>query len=33
VIDGFFDKPELGPHGEHTSSIIFKCAQPPALKF
>jgi hypothetical protein len=33
VIDGFYDKPELGPHGEHTSSIIFKCAAPKTLKF
>jgi hypothetical protein len=33
VIDGFFDKPELGPHGEHASSIIFKCAEPRTLKF
>src|SRR5262245_27309759 len=33
VIDGFYDKPELGPHGEHTSSIIFKCAAPRTLKF
>lgn len=33
AIDGFYDKPALGPHGEHTSSIIFKCAAPPQLKF
>ena len=33
VIDGFYDKAELGAHGEHTSSIIFKCAAPPTLKF
>ena len=33
VIDGFYDKPELGPHGEHTSSIIFECATPRTLKF
>jgi hypothetical protein len=33
VIDGFYDRPELGPHGEHTSSIIFKCAAPRTLKF
>ena len=33
VIDGFYDKPELGPHGEHTSSIIFKCAPARTLKF
>ena len=33
VIDGFYDKPDLGPHGEHTSSIIFKCAAPKTLKF
>ena len=33
VIDGFYDRPELGPHGEHTSSIIFKCAPPRTLKF
>jgi len=30
VIDGFFDKSALGPNGEHSSSIIFRCAtQPP----
>lgn len=33
VIDGFYDRSELGPHGEHTSSIIFKCAAPRTLKF
>ena len=33
VIDGFYDKPELGQHGEHTSSIIFKCAPARTLKF
>jgi hypothetical protein len=33
VIDGFYDKPELGRQGEHTSSIIFKCAAPRTLHF
>jgi hypothetical protein len=26
VIDGFYDKAELGPSGQHTSSIFFRCA-------
>lgn len=28
VIDGFYDKSEIGPKGEHTSSIFFRCAAP-----
>jgi hypothetical protein len=32
-IDGFYDKPELGPLGEHTSSIIFRCVAPRTLHF
>jgi hypothetical protein len=26
LIDGFYDKAEIGPNGEHTSSIFFRCA-------
>jgi hypothetical protein len=33
VIDGFYDKSALGPLGEHTSSIIFRCAAPHTLHF
>lgn len=33
AIDGFYDKPELGPLGEHTSSIIFRCVAPRTLHF
>ena len=33
VIDGFYDKAALGPLGEHTSSIIFRCAPPHTLHF
>jgi hypothetical protein len=33
VIDGFYDKSALGPQGEHTSSIIFRCAAPRVLRF
>jgi hypothetical protein len=33
VIDGFYDKSALGPLGEHTSSIIFRCAPPHTLHF
>jgi hypothetical protein len=33
VIDGFFDKSALGPLGEHTSSIIFRCGPPHTLHF
>jgi len=28
VTAGFYDKAEIGPHGEHTTSIIFTCAAP-----
>jgi hypothetical protein len=28
VTAGFYDKPDIGPHGEHTTSIIFTCAVP-----
>ena len=27
VIDAFDDKPGVGPEGEHTSSVIFKCSR------
>ena len=33
VIDGFDDQPQLGPQGEHTSSVVFICAAPRALRF
>lgn len=33
VIDGFDDQPQLGPQGEHTSSVVFICAVPRALRF
>jgi hypothetical protein len=33
VTDGFYDKSGLGPEGEHTSSILFRCAQPQPLRF
>jgi hypothetical protein len=33
VIDGFYDKSALGAEGEHTSSIIFRCAAPRVLRF
>jgi len=33
VIDGFYDKPDIGPLGEHTSSIIFSCTPPKTLHF
>ena len=33
VIDGFYDKSALGPLGEHTSSIIFRCGPPRTLHF
>lgn len=33
VIDGFYDKPQLGAHGEHSSSLIFSCAAAPKLHF
>ena len=28
VTAGFYDKAEIGAHGEHTTSIIFTCAAP-----
>ena len=28
VTAGFYDKSQVGPHGEHTTSIIFTCAAP-----
>lgn len=28
ITAGFYDKAEIGPHGEHTTSIIFTCAAP-----
>ncbi len=33
VIDRFNDQPQLGPQGEHTSSVVFMCAAPRALRF
>ncbi len=33
VTDGFYDKSELGPQGEHTSTVLFRCAPPKALVF
>jgi hypothetical protein len=33
VLDGFFDKSELGPKGEHTSSLIFSCGPRTTLQF
>jgi hypothetical protein len=33
VIGAFYDKAELGAGGEHTSTIIFSCAAPRALRF
>jgi hypothetical protein len=31
--DGFYDKSGIGPHGEHTTSILFRCAAPQPLRF
>jgi hypothetical protein len=33
VIDHFDDAPEVGPYGEHTSNLVFKCAAPLVLNF
>jgi hypothetical protein len=33
VTDGFYDKSGVGPQGEHTSSILFRCAVRQALEF
>jgi hypothetical protein len=33
VIEGFDDKPGVGPLGEHTSSVVFTCAAPTQLHF
>jgi len=33
VIGAFYDKAEIGPRGEHTSTIIFSCATPRTLHF
>jgi hypothetical protein len=33
VLDGFFDKSDLGPKGEHTSSLIFSCGPRTKLEF
>jgi len=33
IIAGFYDKSALGPLGEHTSSIIFRCGPPHTLRF
>jgi hypothetical protein len=33
VIDGFDDRPAVGPQGQHTSIVVFTCAAPTALHF
>lgn len=33
VIDGFYDKAQLGAAGEHSSSLIFSCTAPRRLHF
>jgi hypothetical protein len=33
MLDGFFDKSDLGPKGEHTSSLIFSCGPRTKLEF
>jgi hypothetical protein len=33
VLDGFYDKSELGRRGEHSSSLIFDCAPRKKLVF
>jgi hypothetical protein len=33
VIDGFYDKSEIGPKGEHSSSIFFRCAAPKTSRY
>ncbi|MGB6602961.1 MAG: hypothetical protein WA747_15690 [Steroidobacteraceae bacterium] len=33
VTDGFYDKSGVGPHGERTTSILFRCAVPQPLRF
>jgi hypothetical protein len=33
VVNGFYDKSELGTQGEHTSSVIFRCAPHASLHF
>jgi len=33
VTDGFYDKSEVGPRGEHTSSILFRCSVSQPLQF
>jgi hypothetical protein len=33
LIEGFDDKPGVGPLGEHTSSVVFTCAAPRKLHF
>ena len=33
VTDGFYDKSELGPQGERTTSILFRCTVPQPLRF
>ena len=30
VTAGFYDRADIGPHGEHTTSIIFTCGAPKA---
>jgi hypothetical protein len=33
VLDVFQDQPGVGPRGEHTSSLVFRCAAPLVLHF
>jgi hypothetical protein len=33
VIEGFDDKSEVGPVGEHSSSVVFSCTAPRSLHF
>jgi hypothetical protein len=33
VVNGFYDKSELGTQGEHTSSVIFRCGPRTSLHF
>ncbi len=33
VTDGFYDKSRLGPQGEHTTSVLFRCTVPQSLRF
>jgi hypothetical protein len=33
VTDGFYDKSRIGSQGEHSTSILFRCAVPQPLHF